>query len=242
MREGIYYRIESTNMNGKERQILHEGTHQKPFGIAVDKESVYWTDLNNKALWKKRKNADETPEKIRGFPEKPMGLVVKNLGVLGVADCFDLISAMNETSGENIDDLITTTEKPIIQCLNDGNRTSTGCKCRRGYTGSSCEISVCYNYCVHGSCYYESGYPKCKCPEGFSGSRCERNVCEGFCLNGGSCRHSNNIKWGAECTCEEGYAGSRCEKSYDVNELCKLFCEYEKSEIFQGPDSSFICR
>lgn len=52
MREGIYYRIDSSNLDGKEREIVYEGTHTKPFGIAVDENAVYWTDVTNNALWR----------------------------------------------------------------------------------------------------------------------------------------------------------------------------------------------
>lgn len=41
MREGIYYRIESVSFDGSDRKVVFEGTHQRPFGIAVDKVTTF---------------------------------------------------------------------------------------------------------------------------------------------------------------------------------------------------------
>lgn len=245
MREGIYYRIESTNFKGEEREVLHEGTHQKPFGLAVDKESIYWTDVIGNGLWRISKNAEDGPEKLLEFEEKPMGLVVKNSEWLGTPDCNTLLQKLvnrTEDSDEYFD--VALPEVPEeIQCLNNGIATENGCKCRRGFIGKNCESSLCYNYCLHGDCHFSSlGYPQCHCPTGFFGKRCERNVCDGFCLNDGKCKFNMENKWGAVCLCPSGFMGARCEVSVDPAELCNIFCDMKVTDVLVDHDNSFLCR
>lgn len=110
-------------------------------------------------------------------------------------------------------------------CLNNGTFVNNGCKCRKGYTGSRCETSICHNYCVRGTCKVEDGNATCMCPSGFSGSRCEIDKCHGMCLNGGTC--SLDDEKGTSCNCKQGYSGDRCQFLTDViGQLCNTYCEY----------------
>lgn len=52
MGEGIHNKIESSRLDGKEREMVYHGIHTKPFGIAVGDSSVYWTDITNNAIWR----------------------------------------------------------------------------------------------------------------------------------------------------------------------------------------------
>lgn len=242
MREGIYYRIESTNLDGKERQIVYEGTHQKPFGIAVGKESIFWTDVNNNALWRKEKSGG-IPEKVKTFNEKPMGLFVKNVEISTIPDCQNLAEAIknyNESTTEYFT-LEVEESTEINQCLNNGELTSQGCKCRRGFTGEYCETSLCYNFCMRGNCYLTTlGYTQCHCPPGYSGSRCEKSVCDDFCLNGGECIHTSGSQ--VSCDCPKGFTGQRCERNNEPSELCSLFCEGRQTDVLVDTSNTFICR
>ncbi|CAG9770679.1 unnamed protein product [Ceutorhynchus assimilis] len=247
MREGIYYRIESANLDGGEREIIFEGTHSKPFGIAVDESSIYWTDINNNALWRyfKSDKGDSEPVKIREFPERPMGIIAKNIQIKNYPDCKELESVYEnykgdqkevyqpETSGEN-----------IIECLNGGQLAGNFCKCKRGYTGRFCETQNCHNFCIHGSCHLSSkGYPQCHCPRGFGGTRCEVNRCEDFCLNGGTCNYFRGDVV-PSCDCTQHYTGSRCEISTDFNSLCNMYCHEStsKNDYLVSKNRDLVCR
>lgn len=252
-RTGIYYRIESANFDGKERQIIHEGTYQTPVSITVNKNSVFWTDIKSNALWSKAKNgAGVTLQKVKDFPGKePYGLVAKNLEITSLPDCKSLADAIkeyrefpeefietNETTTEIVQ---TTTQMQEVICLNNGQTTSTGCKCKRGYSGANCETSVCYNYCVHGSCHHSRiGHPVCECPEGYTGNRCEQRVCDGYCLNGGVCQAMSGSEDTPKCTCPIGFQGNRCELNLEPNELCSKFCEYNDNEVLFV--NNLLCR
>lgn len=221
MGEGIYFRIESSDFSGSDRKIIYQDTHQTPYGIAVNEEMVYWTDAINNALWGIKKGlVGEKPIKLREFTETPMGLVTKN-NLKNNPECNEIVSVYrqnNITSAEFFEEA-----SDSIQCLN-GDLTSHGCKCSRGFTGLRCEINLCHNFCVNGACYLSSeGYPQCKCPLGFVGSRCEHEVCKDFCLNGGKCQPSTT--WPATCECEPQFSGKRCERVNDVETLCAIICE-----------------
>lgn len=242
--QGIYYRIASANLNGSQRKVVFEGTHQKPFGIAVDKESIYWTDLINNALWRKRKSVKESPEKLRIFDKIPMGLVTKHLSIRNISECSIYINALENSNGSSTEYFeIATDETREVECFNRGEATLAGCKCNRGYIGKQCETSLCFNYCVNGNCHVSStGYPQCSCPEGYMGKRCERNLCDSYCLNDGKCTYNKSSTIGITCTCENGYFGHRCEKNVDPVEICDLFCKEKDSDMLIDEKYTFMCR
>lgn len=245
-REGIYYRIESSNLDGSQREVLHEGTHQRPFGVAVDAEAVYWTDINNNALWRKKKRIEEHPEKLRHFKENPFGLVSNKL-VKNITECtlfFDVKEHYNGPAKEYFKIEMDYDDKDeVIHCLNGGEIEEDGCKCKRGFTGDQCEISLCNNYCLRGNCHISSiGYPQCRCPLGFVGSRCERNLCDNFCLNDGECFKNSNSTFGVGCQCQDGYFGRRCEMNFNAKELCDIFCKEKRSDVLMSENNKLICR
>lgn len=222
-RPSIYFRIETTDLTGKNRKILFEGTNQSPYGIAIDNEYIYWTDTLNQVLWRKKKDSLEEPENVKKFEEKPRGIAIQNAA-------FSCAKPVEEELKESVN-ITTTTESVTVPvnvhvpyCLNNGQLTATGCKCPRGFSGYKCEISLCYNYCLNGECTYSSGgLPMCRCAPGYIGNRCEQNVCDAFCLNGGTCQMSENWKSGI-CSCPEGFFGTRCEKRDDLKDLCRIIC------------------
>ncbi|KAF7274916.1 hypothetical protein GWI33_012422 [Rhynchophorus ferrugineus] len=249
MREGIYYRIDSCDMNGNSREIVYEGTHTKPFGVAVDETSIYWTDLNNNALWRYFKtDKGAAPEKIREFKERPFGLVAKNIQIRNYPDCKELEVAI-EKYGEVVeeiemfkDGIVDSSEN--AECLNGGQRVRDTCKCRRGFTGRFCEIENCHNFCVHGTCHLSmQGYPTCNCPTGFGGTRCELDMCRSFCLNGGECTYSRGDII-PSCVCPKLFMGSRCEISAEFNNLCLMYCRENTSQndVLLSRNRDLMCR
>ncbi|XP_012231553.2 protein cueball isoform X1 [Linepithema humile] len=106
-------------------------------------------------------------------------------------------------------------------CLNNGKRKTDGtCQCKLGFYGYFCEISHCYNYCLHGNtCTINShGLPECKCKANFSGARCERNICDGYCLHDGECSVQNGKPY---CDCKYS-KGTRCEELSSIVQVANV--------------------
>ncbi|KAJ8957578.1 hypothetical protein NQ318_020618, partial [Aromia moschata] len=235
----IYGRIESTNMEGKEKT---DRTHAKPFGVAVDGGVIYWTDTNNNALYRTFKQKKMEPEKLIVFDERPMGLVTNNVKIKDLPDCRDLEEAMEkykEYEGEKSSTALPAKEENLVrECLNGGELLGNHCKCKRGFIGMSCENSVCQNFCVNGACYTSSlGKPSCRCERGFVGDRCERNKCDDFCLNGGECSISSP-RDRPKCSCSEDFLGDRCEYSVKI---CDLYCRDRGDDLF-SEEYELLCR
>lgn len=91
MREGIYFRIERADYDGENRENLYQGTHQKPYGLSVNSEFIYWTDLISNALWRMNKTGTRKPEKVTAFNEKPFGVLAKHLNLDSVSACNTLV-------------------------------------------------------------------------------------------------------------------------------------------------------
>lgn len=217
-----------------------EGTHSKPFAVAVDADAIYWTDTNNNALWKMSKYGDNSvPKRVRDFSERPMGLIAKNIQITTLPHCHNLYQAEKKFNKSVVEVFKQTDDEDVQVCLNGGEMMAGNqCKCRRGYMGGSCEISLCHNYCVHGDCYLSArGFTQCRCHKSFSGARCERDLCDGFCLNGGFCQRDSSKE--PSCKCQEGFAGRQCERSSDI---CRVFCEERKDEVLMSDQNEVICR
>eukprot|EP00818_Percolomonas_sp_WS_P008921 CAMPEP_0117452226 /NCGR_PEP_ID=MMETSP0759-20121206/9488_1 /TAXON_ID=63605 /ORGANISM="Percolomonas cosmopolitus, Strain WS" /LENGTH=1100 /DNA_ID=CAMNT_0005244999 /DNA_START=380 /DNA_END=3679 /DNA_ORIENTATION=- len=121
----------------------------------------------------------------------------------------------------------------IPQCFDirdDNNTVCSGrgscsghdlCVCNTGYTGSECELNVCFtfnssdtvNVCSgRGSCISPDF---CVCTTGYDGSNCELNICYGYTSNDtarvcsgdgrGNCTAPNT------CACATGYEGVECQ-------------------------------
>lgn len=232
-RRGIYYRIETVDLNGENRRIVETGTHQIPYGIAVNTTHIFWADSNNNAVWSKSKNNPEQPsKKLMQFNEKPIGLVVNNFGILNPSDCHqNIIKHLSQNKERK-----SLHETKPEECQNNGIKTQNGCECPKGFVGARCEISIYSFYCLNGS-FHMDGTPKCKCFAGYTGVRCERELCDGFCLNNGYCEKSEG---GVKCNCPNGYYGTRCEKDGNYEELCKLLCETAPSDVVNSLGN--LCR
>lgn len=235
---GDHFAVESANLDGTDRkQIVHHSYHV-PFDVDVDDKNIYWTDVQDSAVWRIRKQAteDDIPVKVQNFTETnvPKGIIVRNHFMSTQAankECKAVIDLL-KSSG------YATTPKALVhpmdvmgkwqneQCLNDGvlNSKTNSCDCQLGYKGDRCQIPSCYNYCVEGTCQISStGNPMCKCRPGFNGDRCEYDVCNNYCLNGGHCLIENDER---NCKCPTSFHGQRCE-IMDVKEMCTRFCNKE---------------
>lgn len=242
---GTTGRIESSTLDGKDRKTVLERNTMQPFGIAVDEAAIYWTDINNKGLFKilKGQAPDTTPQKLDKFTRMPMGLIANNNIVKEELDCIYLqesIKKYKEEKKEEPDQFgLPEDEEEIKDCLNGGELLGNYCNCPRGFAGRRCELSVCQNLCLNGDCYMSSvGKPICRCERGFVGDRCQKNICDGYCLNGGECSiHSQRDI--PKCQCEESFIGDRCEYSRDV---CDIYCAERDQEDLVVDKFERLCR
>ena len=138
------------------------------------------------------------------------------------------------------------------QCLNGGLCVSGNCLCKRGYTGSQCEISTCIDGCNgHGTC---TGTKKkislslslslshththtnvgttCDCEPNYKGESCSVRQCPHDCSSIGSCDTKNNYK----CTCPDTHTGSGCEFE-------KIKCHNEGKPVYEtGSKPRCVCK
>lgn len=236
-RLGDHFSIESANFDGSDRRDIVRKLNHVPFDVAVDKFNVYWTDEQEYAVWRIAKNAsqDEAPLKLHSFKENvPKGIVIRNHFLTSQADNPDckpvvnVIKSTYSTSTPNIQthhvEVVSGSQSAL--CLNNGflDDKTRSCSCQHGFRGEHCEIPVCFNYCIEGTCDISSnGDAMCKCRPGFTGDRCEYDICNNYCLNGGHCTIENNER---SCQCASSFHGHRCEKM-DVKEMCNRFCNKE---------------
>ncbi|XP_066250267.1 protein cueball [Euwallacea similis] len=234
LREGIYFRIESSNLDGKEREIVCEDTHTKPFGIAVDESFIYWTDNSNHAIWRLSKTHKGVPARIKEFEDTPWGIIGKPVQIRDYSDCEHLKNSI-KNSVEKFKEMETVAiehDSTFVECLNGGTLAGNICICKPGYAGQYCQVEDCRNYCVHGTCHLSrKGFAQCHCPSGFSGDRCEVDSCLSYCLNGGSCIF---ISGQPRCTCNPNYTGDRCETGLGFKFQCRLFCQDHSHAIDQN--------
>lgn len=246
-KSGTYFRIESTDLDGNDRQVVYEGQYQRPSAIAVDTKSVFWTNVIADAysLWHVSKSEkDKVPAMLATFSAKPVGLVTNTFEISSIPQCETLVRIVKENEDSSEGNFISEIDKNMdTVCLNNGKSTATGCKCGRGFTGVNCGSPMCYNFCIHGNCTLTNlGYTRCNCEPGYLGSRCERNICDDFCLNEGNCIYNPDNIFNPMCMCQQGFSGKRCEKNMNSSELCNMFCEGRLTDVLVDSSNTFICR
>lgn len=254
--EGIRFKIERSNLDGSEREVLFNNKHQQPAYLAVDSESIYWSDWVHKAIWTMPKNIKpgDSPTIFKSFDSwidaDPNGIVTRDN--VGKIDCVTVASMMEKKRAnlsrhfpqplnETFNNLTTSTEESDLTtesskyCLNGHlNETDNTCHCKPGFTGRFCEISICYNYCLRGKCIINHrGRPECECTDTFRGTRCEKDVCDDYCLFDGKCSVQNGKPF---CSCKYS-KGSRCEEPNNIAEICVIYCASNRNE-----SSNIMCR
>lgn len=184
-KEGIYYRLESSDLDGTRRKVIYHGTNHQPFNLAITKDSIYWTDWIYKSIWQlplDKTNFTE-PFAFKSFSDKsPMG-IVSRVNILeqieGIPECKILQETiLNRTTSSDEDQdfgIVSNIQTSLTAakfCLNGGSLRQSKedvfsgnrmCNCPRGFAGTRCETTLCHNYCIFGSCLLTSeGFPTCR--------------------------------------------------------------------------------
>ncbi|KOC64648.1 Protein cueball [Habropoda laboriosa] len=238
--EGTHFKIERSNLDGTERELMVQAIRQHPIYLAVDQNSIYWSDVVHKAVWtspNKNKTVDvpsTTQTYFALYKTHPGGIVARdNVGTVDCAAIARIRQKASQTIG-SYNNLTTSTEESELTtetfkyCLNDGhvNDKNGNCQCKSGFIGTNCEIDLCHNYCIQGNCSINSdGLPMCKCNKTFVGPRCETNPCKDYCLHDGQCSIQNEKP---VCKCKYS-EGSRCESLSNTTVLCEIFCANTES-------------
>ena len=105
-------------------------------------------------------------------------------------------------------------------CSDEDGSQEFQCRCKEGFDGERCEVSVCYsNYCNNnGLCSINENdihQLQCECNYGFDGGRCEIDLCDEVTCENGFCDAGN-------CECDSGYVNIEniCLETCAVN-LCE---------------------
>ncbi|KAH8408131.1 hypothetical protein KR222_009659, partial [Zaprionus bogoriensis] len=266
---GLSFAVESSNLDGSDRQLVVKANNQMPIQLAVTADTIYWTEELDKAVWSYPKpnyaavssntttgvnetSAKPTPTKVASWSEDVHGIVARTgfyQHLQKDAHCANVVRKIKERLANNTN--LKITRSPIDErvkrledehCLNGGRFVSRNnfCICQTGFKGARCEIPECYNYCMHGTCEIDDGFPKCYCQTGFYGDRCEYYKCNGHCLNNGHCaldQESGSLS----CKCLDMFVGTRCE--HNLTEICARDCQLlvEKPDMLVPAHCQDIC-
>ncbi|XP_028157866.1 protein cueball isoform X1 [Ostrinia furnacalis] len=240
-KEGIHFSIESSNLEGKDRQTLLRGVQHQPNALTVSKDSIYWVDLYKK-IWKLAKDKNNAePFELLSFSHKaPFGVIANyqvSNEIEGIPEC-DALSRMSKNKTAINDSFNIPKDRGLFCLYGVKVEGKLACKCSPGYIGDRCEISVCSNYCLQGDCSLTpGGEPTCSCKHGYKGEKCEVDVCSQYCLNNGVC--TVNKDQIPECQCSGDYEGQRCEmvKAAPIPAATNCNCTKETRSLYQAENS-----
>lgn len=224
----IYF-INSFTPQGDDFKVNLKSYSRTPRSLAVDHEYVYYLDGREHTLRRLFKHNDKinNSEFFMKFESDPTDVIVRN----NFVDALKVDLTKCDVSESRLKELKSTIERvkseeascvpvtPKKLCLHGGtfNEDSSSCICKDlRYDGDSCEIDLCYNFCLNGGeCSMKKDntssrlIPSCSCIHGFNGNRCENDVCLNHCFNSGKCIVDEFKK--PVCECLANFAGNRCE-------------------------------
>nr|XP_049699921.1 protein cueball isoform X1 [Helicoverpa armigera] len=203
--ETYNFKVNTAYLNGTNIANIAVGNGRIPKGLTISSQFAYCAEHGVKlTVYKMPKRKvlviDGHVSKLEG--QQSSRIVAKYTleeQTRGIHECPTLTSLLqeNETNNDNI-------------CLHGEKANATSCTCAPGYIGERCDVSVCQNYCNHGTCSVsDEGEPSCRCESGYSGARCDINMCSNYCLNNGVCYFTEENE--PLCQCSGNYRGSRCE-------------------------------
>lgn len=232
---GSSYKIESADLDGKNRlKHVHEPS-RRPVGLAIDADNIYFADASAKEVVQLNKKSGNMKVVARMGYHIPRGIIVKNS-----FQERDHVTPKCEAALKVVKDKITQEKAEITApisdyCLNEGKEVveegNRRCDCPVGFTGARCETDLCKNYCLNGgTCVaFKNATVRCEnCDLGFQGARCEIDICKKNCLNGGMCDLKDRQP---VCTCPLGFYGDKCETKrpkWDI--VCIELCQEAEIE------------
>lgn len=220
--------IESTNLEGKDRQIIKtfDGINPitqlvvSPVKLDIFEDDLY-VALSNQTIYKLNKFGwKDDIEEISGGPYRFKASQIK------VVHRFKHNSTLPNPC------VLFPCHESAICYLSSIEQHGRSCNCpdnlyiQKNGTHVSCHhrteiASLCYKPCTNGGkCKYVSDYEmKCECPPQFEGENCEHFICSEYCKNGGSCTFPRitpatttaELKAKRNCTCRPDFKGPKCE-------------------------------
>ncbi|XP_016958873.1 protein cueball [Drosophila biarmipes] len=213
--DGIYFSVESSKLDGSDRQLVLKDKNQEPLNLAVTNDAIYWTDKTTKAVWSHPKvrvikvtttakpdeeedSTDKTnfdPEpvievsplvRVANLSEEARGIVVRTGFYQRLQKDSHCASIVRKVK-ERLDEQ--TNKNEIRSLLDQKMKVLEDERCMNGGQ-------------------YKAATDLCICPTGFKGSRCEVRECHHYCIHG-SCYMSEQAY--PKCFCQPGFEGERCE-------------------------------
>lgn len=228
--ESNSYSIDSYLADGTDFRNELKKPVKTPRSIALDSENVYYVEGNDHNLRRFKKFGDgKVSETFKVFQDDPSDLIVRSNFITDLNSGLCKLPPILKPVEEKKNVVVEQTPKKEVPnkfCLHGGtlDGATSSCRCSEDYDGDSCEISLCYNFCLNnGQCSMNRDSmtnrlePKCSCLHEFGGKRCEVKVCpDNFCLNNGKCIEdaSDGFNKKPKCICDEkNFSGVRCEIS-----------------------------
>uniref|UniRef100_A0A2A4IVT5 EGF-like domain-containing protein n=1 Tax=Heliothis virescens TaxID=7102 RepID=A0A2A4IVT5_HELVI len=148
------YRIFSSTLDGKNRTDLisgDSGADFAPNALTISKDLMYVIDGGTHAVWEHSKyQITESLKNFGYFTEVPSGIVAKYTTEEQIQDKEECKAVMPLLHNDK------------IICVHGDTANGTSYSCAPGYIGERCDVSVCQNYCIQGTCSVsEEGEPSC---------------------------------------------------------------------------------
>nr|XP_049706848.1 protein cueball isoform X2 [Helicoverpa armigera] len=209
------HQIKTAYLNGTNDMNIAYGNGNIPKALTVSSQFIYSVEQGLLIhIYKMQKPNGDIHYVYESEPEGHPSLIIEAKYTLeeqtsGIQECEALTSLLQDNS-ENETSRRIISELESLICVHGEKANATSCTCAPGYIGERCDVSVCQNYCIHGTCSVsDEGEPSCGCESGYSGARCDINMCFNYCLNNGVCYFTEENE--PLCQCSGNYRGSRCE-------------------------------
>ncbi|KAH8302054.1 hypothetical protein KR044_002267, partial [Drosophila immigrans] len=212
-KNGIFFAVESSKLDGTDRQLVVQDKHQEPLQLAITNDAIYWTDRADKAVWSYPKprydtlpattNATQSPEELQQQPLPAIKRLAtwkeEIYGIVARTDFYQRLQKDTHCAGvvkkikQRLDKTLGAARSQVSEQMN----------------------KLQQEHCLNGGSFSPRGN-YCLCRMGFKGARCEISECHNYCVHG-TCEISD-LGFPA-CYCQPDFYGQRCEY-YKCNGYC----------------------